>query len=284
VLLWLTPSIGREAAARLYLHELESGRARYRRGPGHTPVHPRAWSAVANWLLGLSVPWLALVVFAATAMVTAAIYAAVMVLAGNERRRAAFGAVSPGMLPPLGLIFALVVGFLAAQVWSDAATAQQAVNREASALRAADILADRLPPASAARLHALIRSHIRTAVTQEWPAMAKQHETLTVVPPALAGALQIALSLKPTTDQVEAQRELVSSLENALDARRQRITLLAIAFVHSANRVTAALAMGAFAAAVAVVLVMIAAQDRPFRGQLGVKPDLLQQVAGDSRG
>ena len=209
------------------------------------------------------------------------------------------------MLPPLGLVFALVVGFLAAQVWSDAATAQQAVNREASALRAADILADRLPPASAARLHALIRSHIRTAVTREWPAMAKQHETLTVVPPALAGALQIALSLKPTTDQVEAQRELVSSLENALDARRQRIivsqssvnwvkwtgvillasiTLLAIAFVHSANRVTAALAMGAFAAAVAVVLVMIAAQDRPFRGQLRVKPDLLEQVAGDSRG
>ena len=79
---------------------------------------------------------------------------------------------------------------------------------------------------------------------------------------------------------MEAQRELVSSLENALDARRQRIivsqssvnwvkwtgvnllasiTSLAIAFVHSANRVTAALAMGAFAAAVAVVLVMIAA-------------------------
>jgi hypothetical protein len=131
--------------------------------------------------------------------------------------------------------------------------------------------------------------------------MAKQHQTLTVVPQALGEALQVALSLNTTNGQAEAQRELVSSLENALDARRQRIivsqssvnwvkwtgvillaaiTLLAIAFVHSGNRVTAALAMGVFAAAVAVVIVMIAAQDRPFRGQLGVKPDPLEQVAG----
>ena len=44
------------------------------------------------------------------------------------------------------------------------------------------------------------------------------------------------------------------------------LTLLAIVFVHSGNRVTAALAMGVFAAAVAVAIVMIAAQDRPFAG------------------
>ena len=43
--------------------------------------------------------------------------------------------------------------------------------------------------------------------------------------------------------------------------------------------VTAALAMGVFAAAVAVAIAMIAAQDRPFAGQLGVKPTLLEQVA-----
>jgi Protein of unknown function (DUF4239) len=257
--------------------------------------------AVANWLLGLSVPWLALVVFAATGLITAGIYAIVMALAANERRGLAFKAVSPGMLPPLGLVFGLVVGFIAAQVWSDAGTAQQAVDREASALRAANLVADQFPEARAARIHALVQSHIRTAVAEEWPAMAEQHETLTGVPPALGAALHVALSLNPANDgQAVAQRDLVSSLENALDARRQRIivsqssvnwvkwtgvillaalTLLAIAFVHSENRVTAALAMGVFAAAVAVVVVMIAAQDGPFRGQLGVKPTPLEEVA-----
>jgi hypothetical protein len=56
------------------------------------------------------------------------------------------------------------------------------------------------------------------------------------------------------------------------------LTLLAIAFVHCDNRLTAAITLGLFASAVAVSLVMIAAQARPFAGQLGVKPDPLAQV------
>jgi hypothetical protein len=256
---------------------------------------------VVNWLLGLSVARLALFVVVGTTLVTAAVYVVVLALARDEGRRSAFKAVSPGILPPLGLVFGLVVGFLAVQVWNDSGTAQQAVDREASALRAANLLVDRFPQASADRVHALIRRQIHVAVTQEWPAMAKQQQTLTVVPPALGAALQLALSLKPTSEgQALAQRELVSSLENAFDARRQRIivsessvnwvkwtgvillaaiTLLAIAFVHCDSRLTAALAMGVFAASVAVVIVMIAAQDRPFRGQLGVRPTPLEQVA-----
>ena len=96
-----------------------------------------------------------------------------------------------------------------------------------------------------------------------------------------------------------AQREMVAALETALDARRERIivsesrinwakwtgvallaalTLLAIAFVHSEKRATTAIAMGIFASAVAVCLLMIASQDRPFAGPFAVKPDALVQV------
>lgn len=128
------------------------------------------------------------------------------------------------------------------------------------------------PGAPASRMDTLISRHIRDAATIEWPAMARQNATLTVVPAQLASALQLALALKPSDPgQVEAQRELVTSLQSALDARRQRIilssssvnwvkwvglialaalTLIAIAFVHSDNRLTAALAMGVFAAGV----------------------------------
>ena len=111
--------------------------------------------------------------------------------------------------------------------------------------------------------------------------------------PELGAALDIALALSPTNGgQTVAQRELVASLEAALDARRQRILVsessvnwvkwagvillaaltLAIAFVHCDNRLTAAITLGMFASAVAVSLVMIAAQDRPFAGQLAVGP------------
>ena len=51
-----------------------------------------------------------------------------------------------------------------------------------------------------------------------------------------------------------------------------------IAFVHSDNRLTASLAMGVFAGAVAVTLILIASQARPFSGQFGVGPDVLLQV------
>src|SRR5829696_560152 len=78
--------------------------------------------------------WFVVVVFAATALVTAGIYFAVVRLAEGDRGTA-FKAVSPGMLPPMGLIFGLLVGFLAAQLWGEAADARHAVNSEASSLR-----------------------------------------------------------------------------------------------------------------------------------------------------
>ena len=56
------------------------------------------------------------------------------------------------------------------------------------------------------------------------------------------------------------------------------LTLVAIAFVHSDNRLTAALAMGIFAAAVGVSRMFIAAQERPFHGEFAVRPDVLIQV------
>ena len=56
------------------------------------------------------------------------------------------------------------------------------------------------------------------------------------------------------------------------------LTLLAIAFVQSGNRLAAAIALGLFASAVSCALVLIAAQDRPFDGDFRVRPDVLQQV------
>ena len=131
--------------------------------------------------------------------------------------------------------------------------------------------------------------------------MAEHRATLALVAAELDSALQLSLGLAPSgAGQAIAQRELVASLQEAFDARRQRIlvsqsrvnwvkwtgvillavlTLIAIAFVHCDNRLTAALAMGVFAGAVAVAIVMIASQDRPFAGSLGVKPEPLLEVA-----
>ena len=91
----------------------------------------------------------------------------------------------------------------------------------------------------------------------------------------------------------------MKAIQAALDARRQRIvvsqsavggikwagillqglcTLVAIAMVHSDNRLTSAITLTLFATGIALSLLLIAAYSRPFTGEISVKPDLLRQV------
>jgi hypothetical protein len=242
---------------------------------------------------------MALVVFAVTSLVTGVIYGAVMTLATGERARA-FKAMSPVMFTPVAVVFGLLVGFLTVQLWSDADRAKTAVAHEASALRTVVLLATNFPGEPEARLRALVRRHIQEAVSQEWPAMAQEQAMLKTIPAALMEALQLTLSVVPQSGaQTIAQRELISALQNALEARRQRIIisrsaidwvmwtvvillafliLLTIAIVHSDNRVTAAIAMAIFAIGVAACVVLIASHSRPFTGEISVGADLLLEV------
>src|SRR6476646_1524340 len=128
---------------------------------------------MGDWLLNLSLPWMAFVVFAATYIVAACVYLVVVRLAVGDRARA-FKAFSPAMLPPLGIIFGLLVGFVAVQVWNDFDRAKAAVVNEASALRSIVLLAANLPPEEEKELRGLVSRHIGKCVNEEWPAMSEQ--------------------------------------------------------------------------------------------------------------
>jgi hypothetical protein len=260
---------------------------------------------MSNWIHALPVWLMALVIFGGTYLVTAMIHRVVLSLAVGDRARA-FKGVSPGLLPPLGILFGLLVAFLVAQAWSDVDRAESAVNHEASALRAVVILSESLPGETGGRLRALVRQHIQVAKTEEWPAMAHRRATLVMIPTALAQALRTTLAAAVQGEgQVAVQRAIVAALENALDARRQRIlasqsevnsikwtslivqaicTLAAIAMVHSDNRRTAALAMGLFSTAMAVCVLLIATHDRPFTGRNAIQPTSLLQVQPETKG
>ena len=254
---------------------------------------------MGNWLLNLPVLWMALVVFVATYLTAGSIYLIVTRLAVSARAKA-FKAVSPGMLPPLGILFALLVGFIAVEVWNNFDRAKAAVATEASALRAVILLAGTFPEEQKARIYALINRHIEAAVNEGWPAMAQHRATLSNLPTALTEALHDTLTIEPAdASQRIAQSEMVKAIRTALDARRQRIvvsestvgrvkwagillmglfTLVAIAMVHSDNRLTCAIAMTLFASGMALSLLLIAAYSRPFTGEISVRPDLLKQV------
>ena len=152
----------------------------------------------------------------------------------NDRARA-FKAVSPGMLPPLGILFALLVGFIAVEVWNNFDKAKGAVASEASALRAVVLLAGTFPEEQKTRIYALVDRHIDEAINKEWPTMARHRASLsTMRANSLIEMLHTALTLKPSDDsQRAAQSEMVEAIQAALDARRQRIV--------AANRLSAGL-------------------------------------------
>jgi len=133
--------------------------------------------------------------------------------------------------------------------------------------------------------------------------MAHRTASFNVTPRPIQEALQLVLS--PTavnSGQQAAQHEITTALEAALDARRQRIivsraevnavkwsclylqiicALLAIALVHCDDRLSSLLAMGLFATGVSASVLLIAAHDRPFVGQIAVTPKPLLQIVSD---
>ena len=258
---------------------------------------------MSDWLHDLPIVWMALVVFGFTYLLAAGIYGLVTILAKGERARA-FKVISPGMLPPLGIIFGLFVAFTAAQVWSDNERANAAVDREASALRAVVVLAAAFPGKPESQFRTLIRRHIDQAATQEWPMMARGTATLRFTPPLLTEALQLTLALTPNTEgQKIAQLEIATALETAFDARRQRIiisqshvnfvkwlclfvqaavAIFAIAMIHCDNRIASAITVSLFATGVAASVLLIASHDRPFSGAISVGPEPLIQVMPDA--
>lgn len=254
---------------------------------------------MGEWLGTLSVIWLTVAVFAAIYIVAGIIHLVVTRLAVGERARA-FKTVSAGLLPPLGILFGLFVAFIAAQVWGEIDRANSAVSNEASALSRVVFLAASFPGEAETRLRGLVRRHIDNVATVEWPMLARRKARLKITPPELGEALQLTLAQTPQSPgQTAAQREIVSALQQAIDARRQRITtsrsqvnpvkwaallmqaictLLAIALVHGDNRLASGLSLAIFSTGIAVSVMLIAAHDRPFAGVAAIGPAPLLQI------
>jgi hypothetical protein len=58
----------------------------------------------------------------------------------------------------------------------------------------------------------------------------------------------------------------------------QNISQTAIAMIHCDNRIASAVTLGLFATGVAASALLIASHDRPFSGEISVRPGLLLQV------
>jgi hypothetical protein len=107
-----------------------------------------------------------------------------------------------------------------------------------------------------------------------------------------------------TPGQQTAQSQVATYLEQALEARRQRILVsrsevngikwfsliflggclqITVALVHCHNRLASAISIALFSAGLAAAMLLILAHDRPFTGEIAIRPTpLLQVIPADS--
>jgi hypothetical protein len=253
------------------------------------------------WLESQDTAVITVLVFALCYMLAAVVFFATRMTA-HRPTAAELKATSPVMLTPLAVLAGLLVAFLASRVWSNLDRANTYVAQAASALRQSVLLAETLPPDVRTAVRAAIKKHLQFIEAKDWPDMADGRANLRQPPLGLTDAMAALLSFVPAQPgQLAVQQRAIVTLEQALDARRNRIVLsqaaiapiqwlvivlldililVTIAMVHIDRQVAAAANLFTFSTAVAACLVLLMVNDRPFAsGGFTVQPAALREVA-----
>jgi hypothetical protein len=209
--------------------------------------------------------------------------------------------ISPVTLTPLAVILALLIAFLASRVWENAGHANEYIGQEASALSKVLLFADTLTPDVRAKVRASVAQHIDFVISRDWPDMAAAMANPKSEPVALTDAAKALFSFVPTTpSQVLAQQRAVAAIEQAFEARRNRLRLsqaeiatiqwvvvvllatlilITTALIHIGKPANMATTMFIFSTAVAASLVLLMDNDRPFApGGITITPAAFREI------
>jgi hypothetical protein len=202
--------------------------------------------------------------------------------------------VQGSLITGLTTLFALMVAFSAAGIWSDDVQARVVVQREANALENIVALASYLPDASREEVRTEILRIAHLVVDKDWPAMKRRvglNEPLFDRSEISPVAILIASLSKVATGP--ASNMLLGQIVELRSARLHRemiarsgvsaavwvallippilaLTVIALAYNHRFGWQLAATSI--YIVGVCVALVVILAHDRPFVGHFGLKP------------
>jgi len=203
----------------------------------------------------------------------------------------------------VGVIYAVLLGFVVIVSWENFDEAENVVGQEASALRTMYRDSAAFPPPIREQIHADVRNYAATVVRTEWPAMAKgvpgSPETARVL-----DEISEHLATIPTTTQdelqykgIEADRfnDLVTARSTRLDFTEQGVpgvlwaalivgAVVTIGFVMIFGLRSAllhALMTAGLAALIGVLLFVAIEINHPFAGDVAVHPAPLERVLAD---
>lgn len=207
-----------------------------------------------------------------------------------------------GVVPPffgaVGILFALLTGFLASDIADRNRQAARAVQAEAGALR--NVFALSIASVSDMReIRAACSDYLKAAIKDDWPAMehGQQASSVNAAYDALlrevsdpkitseAGAAVHGALLSATvrigtarSDRLALAADRTSGLKWNVVLLLGVMTQIAIALVHLSKRNPNFAAIAVFSVAAVIALGLIGLQERPFAGDVRVPPTALQEV------
>jgi hypothetical protein len=213
------------------------------------------------------------------------------------------GVVPPFFVAP-GIIFSLMISFLAAEVWEHNGQATRVVLDERDAVQAVAELAE-MPGLQMAQLHTATETYLKSVLNDEWPRMREQQEA-----PETSAALDALtrLAMDPVIGQREGpavQDALISAVQRVATVRSNRLSLsegrfdrykwtcvlllgivgqLGVAAVHLERRRPQALALLIFTASAVIAVGLIAVSEQPFQGARQISLAPLQHLLQTSMG
>lgn len=202
----------------------------------------------------------------------------------------------------VGVLYAVLLAFAVIVVWEKFAEADDHVAAEAGAAVTIYRLAEGLGGAPGAALHEAIGGYLRSAIEEDWPAMAQgvESQATTAALDAVYGEL---LRFQPADHRGQVvMAEVLYQLDQLTQARRARLVMasgivpgivwvvlffgafvtIGFTFFFGTENLTAqALMTGALASLIFSGLLVIIAIDHPFAGTVRVRPEALTHVLAD---
>jgi hypothetical protein len=211
--------------------------------------------------------------------------------------------VRDALIGSLSAMFALMVAFTAAGIWSDAIQARGAVQREANSIENIFAIAWSLPEGFRNEVHKEILRYARRVVQRDWPAMRRRadvNETMLERSNSPLVAMITRTSEENSNGRsLPLSNALIGQIVDLRAARLQRemiarggvstaqwlamiiialsaMTIIAIAHNHERGLQITTLSL--YAAGVSAAFFVLLAHDRPFVGYLAVEPIPVEQA------
>ena len=199
----------------------------------------------------------------------------------------------------LGVVYAVLLGLMVVAVWEEWNTALRTVDDEANALAEIFWIADRMPNSEGNHIQELIRSYARVVVNEEWPLMERKKSS------SRAWNLldEIRSSLQGVDPSTPAQQVLYEQgferMRDLADARRDRLLeakhglpailwvvlivggIVVVSFTYLFgldSTLIHVLMVAALALIISLVLFTVAALNFPFKGDITIGPEAMEQV------